>query len=64
MASRKALVFSGDRPTNDRSIDRVIERNMKICAKPTLWRANVIARSREVARDNWLLLRQGVDRVG
>ena len=37
---------------------------MKVCAQPPLWRADVISRSREVSRDNGLLLRKGVNGVG
>ena len=64
MVSLQALVLSGDCPTHDRPVDRMIERNVQVGAEPTLWRANVISRSREVSRDDGLLLRQGMNGVG
>jgi hypothetical protein len=41
----------------------MVERNMQVRAEPTLWRADVISRSREVPGDDGLLLRQRVNGV-
>jgi hypothetical protein len=41
----------------------MVERNMQVRAEPTLWRADVISRSREVPSDDGLLLRQRVNGV-
>jgi hypothetical protein len=64
MASRQALVLSGDCATHDWSVDRVTERDMQVGAEPTLWRTDVVSSSREMSRDDGLLLCQGMNRVG
>ena len=42
----------------------MLERDVQVCAKPALWRADVVARSREVSRNDGLLLRERMNGVG